>query len=56
MTQSDALVLFGVTADLADKMIFPELYAMEKRGVLDRRAGGRMAGTCASRGGRARSV
>jgi glucose-6-phosphate 1-dehydrogenase len=28
---SDALVLFGVTGDLAHKMIFPALYAMAKR-------------------------
>ncbi len=34
-TQSDALVLFGVTGDLAHKMIFPALYAMAKRGVLN---------------------
>ncbi len=34
-TRSDALVLFGVTGDLAHKMIFPALYAMAKRGVLD---------------------
>jgi glucose-6-phosphate 1-dehydrogenase len=32
--RSDALVLFGVTGDLAFKMIFPALYAMAKRGVL----------------------
>jgi glucose-6-phosphate 1-dehydrogenase len=32
---SDALVVFGVTGDLAHKMIFPALYAMVKRGVLD---------------------
>jgi glucose-6-phosphate 1-dehydrogenase len=32
---SDALVLFGVTGDLAHKMIFPALYAMVKKGVLD---------------------
>jgi glucose-6-phosphate 1-dehydrogenase len=32
--QSDALVLFGVTGDLAHKMIFPALYAMAKRGAL----------------------
>src|SRR5512140_3226014 len=32
---SDALVLFGVTGDLAHKMIFPALYAMTKRGLLD---------------------
>ena len=33
-TDSDALVLFGVTGDLAHKMIFPALYAMVKRGTL----------------------
>ena len=33
--RSDALVLFGVTGDLAHKMIFPALYAMVKHGVLD---------------------
>jgi glucose-6-phosphate 1-dehydrogenase len=32
---SDALVLFGVTGDLAQKMIFPALYAMAKRGGLN---------------------
>jgi len=32
--RSDALVLFGVTGDLAHKMIFPALYAMVKRGNL----------------------
>ena len=32
-TRSDALVLFGVTGDLAHKMIFPALYAMVKRGA-----------------------
>src|SRR5512146_3070244 len=32
--QSDALVIFGVTGDLAHKMIFPALYAMAKRGIL----------------------
>jgi glucose-6-phosphate 1-dehydrogenase len=31
---SDALVVFGVTGDLARKMIFPALYAMAKRGAL----------------------
>ncbi|MCG6989466.1 MAG: glucose-6-phosphate dehydrogenase, partial [Gemmatimonadetes bacterium] len=31
---SDALVLFGVTGDLAHKMIFPALYAMVERGTL----------------------
>ncbi len=34
LAQSDALVLFGVTGDLAHKMIFPALYALTKRGVL----------------------
>jgi glucose-6-phosphate 1-dehydrogenase len=33
-TRSDALVLFGVTGDLAHKMIFPALYAMAKRDAL----------------------
>jgi glucose-6-phosphate 1-dehydrogenase len=33
--QSDALVLFGVTGDLAHKMTFPALYAMAKRGTLN---------------------
>lgn len=33
-TPADALVVFGVTGDLAHKMIFPALYAMCKRGVL----------------------
>jgi glucose-6-phosphate 1-dehydrogenase len=34
---SDALVIFGVTGDLAHKMIFPALYAMVKKGnyILD---------------------
>ncbi len=31
---SDALVLFGVTGDLAHKMIFPALYAMVNHGTL----------------------
>jgi glucose-6-phosphate 1-dehydrogenase len=34
-TPADALVIFGVTGDLVHKMIFPALYAMAKRGVLD---------------------
>jgi len=34
VSRSDALVLFGVTGDLAHKMIFPALYAMVKRGTL----------------------
>jgi glucose-6-phosphate 1-dehydrogenase len=33
--QSDALVCFGLTGDLAHKKIFPALYAMEKRGALN---------------------
>ena len=33
-SQSDALVLFGVTGDLAHKMIFPALYALVKRDAL----------------------
>ncbi len=32
--RSDALVIFGVTGDLARKKIFPALYAMAKRGTL----------------------
>jgi glucose-6-phosphate 1-dehydrogenase len=32
---SDALVFFGATGDLAHKQIFPALYAMTKRGVLN---------------------
>ena len=34
VSQSDALVLFGVTGDLAHKMIFPALYALVKRDAL----------------------
>jgi glucose-6-phosphate 1-dehydrogenase len=34
-TPADALVIFGVTGDLAHKMIFPALYAMVKRGLLN---------------------
>jgi glucose-6-phosphate 1-dehydrogenase len=34
ISRSDALVIFGVTGDLAHKMIFPALYAMAKRGTL----------------------
>jgi glucose-6-phosphate 1-dehydrogenase len=33
-SQSDALVLYGVTGDLAHKMTFPALYAMVKHGTL----------------------
>jgi len=35
LPKSDALVVFGVTGDLAHKMIFPALYAMAKRGDLN---------------------
>jgi glucose-6-phosphate 1-dehydrogenase len=34
-TSADALVIFGVTGDLAHKLIFPALYAMAKHGVLN---------------------
>lgn len=33
-SDSDALVVYGVTGDLAHKMIFPALYSMVKRGAL----------------------
>ena len=33
--QTDALVFFGATGDLAYKKIFPSLQAMVKRGTLD---------------------
>ena len=33
-TRSDALVIFGVTGDLAHKAIFPALYALVKSGAL----------------------
>ena len=33
--RSDALVLFGMTGDLVRKKIFPALYAMAKRGILN---------------------
>lgn len=35
MEDSDALVIFGVTGDLAFQQIFPALQAMERRGNLD---------------------
>src|SRR5262249_4219409 len=35
MHQSDALVFFGATGDLAHKKIFPSLQAMVKRGHLN---------------------
>lgn len=34
LPSSDALVFFGATGDLANKKIFPALYAMERRGHL----------------------
>jgi glucose-6-phosphate 1-dehydrogenase len=34
-SHSDSLVIFGVTGDLAHKMIFPALYAMVKKGALN---------------------
>jgi glucose-6-phosphate 1-dehydrogenase len=34
VSRSDALVIFGVTGDLAHKMIFPALFAMAKHGNL----------------------
>jgi glucose-6-phosphate 1-dehydrogenase len=34
-SQSDALLVYGATGDLAHKMIFPALYAMVKRGTLN---------------------
>jgi len=34
-TSADALVVFGVTGDLAYKKIFPALYALAKRGALN---------------------
>ncbi len=39
-SRSDALVLFGVTGDLAHKMIFPALYALAKNGALQIRVVG----------------
>jgi glucose-6-phosphate 1-dehydrogenase len=35
LAKSDALVVFGITGDLAQKKIFPALYAMAKRGALN---------------------
>src|SRR5690606_14118856 len=37
---ADALVLFGMTGDLAHKKIFPALYGMARRGVLQARVVG----------------
>ncbi|MBX3110531.1 MAG: glucose-6-phosphate dehydrogenase [Fimbriimonadaceae bacterium] len=33
--KSDALVLFGATGDLAHKLVFPSLFSLVKRGILD---------------------
>jgi glucose-6-phosphate 1-dehydrogenase len=44
--QSDAFVFFGATGDLANKKIFPALYAMVRRGALD------VPVICIARGGR----
>ncbi len=41
---ADALVVFGITGDLAKVMTFRSLYRLERRGLLelpDRRRGGR---------------
>jgi len=35
MRAADALVIFGITGDLAKKMTFRSLYRLEKRGLLD---------------------
>jgi glucose-6-phosphate 1-dehydrogenase len=35
LSLTDVLVIFGVTGDLAHKMIFPALYALVKRGILN---------------------
>ena len=35
MKHADALVLFGITGDLARKKIFPALYALAKRGTIN---------------------
>ncbi|MEO8063581.1 MAG: glucose-6-phosphate dehydrogenase [Pseudomonadota bacterium] len=35
MTRADALVVFGITGDLAYKMIFPALHALARQGQLD---------------------
>ena len=32
---ADALVIFGITGDLAKKMTFRSLYRLERRGLLD---------------------
>ena len=32
---ADALVIFGITGDLAHRKILPSLYALERRGVLN---------------------
>src|SRR5438477_2238060 len=33
--EADALVVFGITGDLANKMTFHSLYRLEQRGLLD---------------------
>jgi glucose-6-phosphate 1-dehydrogenase len=33
--KGDALVIFGITGDLAKKMTFQSLYRLEARGILD---------------------
>ncbi len=35
MSQADALVIFGITGDLAKKMTFRSLYRLERRGLLN---------------------
>jgi hypothetical protein len=47
----DALVVFGVSGDLAHKLIFPALYALTKRGALKVRAAARQIGALAHAGG-----
>jgi glucose-6-phosphate 1-dehydrogenase len=42
--RSDALVLFGITGDLAKKRLFPAAYSLEKRGLL----GGPLVGVASS--------
>ena len=33
--EADALVIFGITGDLAKKQTFRSLYRLERRGLLD---------------------
>ncbi len=37
MSAIDVIMMFGATGDLARKMLFPALYRLEERGVLDQR-------------------